>query len=165
MKISKTELENVLEIEPEIFEDFRGNYIETYNKKLFHELGIYVDFVADDFGVSLKNVLRGIHGDSKTWKLTTCLYGKVYSVVIDCREGSDTFGKWQAFSLSEDNHKLLLIPPSFGNSFLVLSDFAIYFYKQSEYYKTVRQFTYKWNDPKFKIFWPIKDPILSERDE
>ena len=165
MQVSKTELEGVLLINLEVFEDFRGEYIETYNEAIYNENGIKVDFVQDDISVSSQNVLRGIHGDSETWKLISCLHGKFYLVVVNCDTESESFGKWQAFTLSDKNRQQVLVPPKHGNAHLVLSDSAIFHYKQSTYYDRSKQFTYKWNDPKLNIWWPIKNPILSQRDE
>ncbi len=165
IKVSKTNLNKVLLIEPDIFEDLRGQFVETYNKKMYQENGINIDFVQDDISLSKKNVLRGIHGDQGTWKLISCLKGKIYVVVVNCDTESKDFGKWQSFDLSENNRRQVLIPPKHGNSYLTLSEMSIFHYKQSTYYGCFKQFTYKWNDPKFKIKWPIKNPILSGRDK
>lgn len=165
MQVSKTELEGVLLINLEVFEDFRGEYIETYNEAIYNENGIKVDFVQDDISVSSQNVLRGIHGDSETWKLISCLHGKFYLVVVNCDTESESFGKWQAFTLSDKNREQVLVPPKHGNAHLVLSDSAIFHYKQSTYYDRSKQFTYKWNDAKLNIWWPIKNPIVSQRDK
>ncbi len=165
IKVSKTNLEGVLLIDLDVFEDFRGQYVETYNEKLYKEKGIDVKFVQDDIATSSKDVLRGIHGDLEDWKLVSCLYGKIYVVIINCDTDSKNFGQWQAFTLSDAKRQQILIPPKHGNSYLTLSDMSVYHYKQSTYYNRPSQFTYKWNDPKFKISWPIKNPILSERDK
>ena len=165
IKVSKTQLDGVLLVNPDVFEDFRGQYIETYNKELYRKNGIDIKFVQDDISVSIKNVLRGIHGDSETWKLVSCLYGKFYFVVVNCDVDSKNFGKWQSSILSDVNRLQVLVPPKHGNAHLVLSNKAIFHYKQSTYYNPAKQFTYKWNDPRFKIRWPIKNPILSQRDE
>ncbi len=164
MKVEKTNLENVLRIKPEIFEDFRGYYVETYNKEILEKNGINVSFIQDDISVSIKNVLRGIHGDQETWKLISCLYGKFYLVVVNCDEKSSQFGNWQSFILSDRNRYQILVPPKYGNAHLVLSDITIFHYKQSSYYNPRGQFTYNWNDPRFGIWWPIENPILSRRD-
>jgi len=165
IKVLKTNLKGVLQIFPDIFGDLRGQFVETYNEELYKKNGINVRFVQDDISVSTKNVLRGIHGDNKTWKLLSCLYGKLYFVVVNCDENSKDFGKWQSFILSDVNRQQILVPPKYGNAYLVLSKKAIFTYKQSEYYNPKRQSTYKWNDSRFKIKWPIKNPILSERDK
>ncbi len=165
VKLSPTKLEGVLLIELQAFEDHRGYYIETYNEKLYKENGISVSFVQDDFSVSRKNVLRGIHGDNETWKLISCPKGVFYLVVVCYDESSPNFGKWESFVLSEHNHTQVLIPPKYGNGHLVLSDEAIFQYKQSAYYNPSAQFSFRYDDPRFNIWWPVKNPILSRRDE
>jgi len=164
MKVSKTELEGVLLVSLDVFKDHRGEYVETYNKKLYTDNGIAIEFIQDDMSVSSKNVLRGIHGDGHTWKLVSCPYGELYFVVVVCEEGSKQFGRWQSFILSEENRHQVLVPPKYGNAHLVLSPKAIFQYKQSSYYTPELQFSYKWNDPRFKITWPVSEPILSKRD-
>jgi dTDP-4-dehydrorhamnose 3,5-epimerase len=165
MHVSKTNLVGVLFIKLEAFEDHRGYYLETYNEKLYHEHGITVKFVQDDISVSSRHVLRGIHGDADTWKLVSCLYGEFYLIVLNCDRQSKEYGKWESFTLSDANRCQVLIPPKYGNGHVVLSERAIFHYKQSTYYNPKRQFTYKWNDPQFNISWPVKAPILSRRDE
>lgn len=166
INIVRTKLEGVLLITPErTEEDFRGEIVEMYNQKVYKEAGIEVDFVQDNIMTSSKHVLRGFHGDSKTWKLVSCLYGKFYLVVANCDEESKSFGRWEAFVLSDRNRKQVLVPPKFGLAHLVLSDVEVFSYKLSEYHDPRGQFTYKWNDPRFKVWWPIKNPILSRRDE
>ncbi len=165
IKVLKTKLKGVLQIYPYTFKDYRGQFVETYNKELYKKNGINVNFVQDDISVSKKSVLRGIHGDNRTWKLLSCLYGKIYFVVVNCDKESKEFGKWQSFILSDTNRLQVLVPPKHGNAYLVLSDLAIFHYKQSTYYQGMdKQFSYKYNDPRFKIEWPIKNPILSQRD-
>ncbi len=165
MLVEKTDLEGVLLITPDVFEDHRGYYIETYNEEQYRNGGIPVKFIQDDISVSTRNVLRGIHGDSETWKLISCLHGRFYLMVVNGDRESDHFGKWQSFVLSARNHRQVLIPPKYGNGHLVLSDRAIFHYKQSTYYNPRGQFTYRWNDPQLDLWWPVKTPILSRRDE
>lgn len=165
MKVEKTGLEGVLKIKLEVFEDFRGQYVETYNEKVYREKGIDIKFVEDDISVSSKGVLRGLHGNAETWKLISCHYGSFYLVVANCDKDSPKFGKWESFVLSDRNREQVLVPPKYGNGHLVLSNQAIFHYKQSTYYNPKGQFTYKWNDPKLNIWWPNKNPILSQRDE
>lgn len=178
IKVSKTKLEGVLVFKPEFFEDFRGEYLETYNEISYKEAiqtnlkgTIYqkeaanINFVEDDISTGTKGVLKGIHGDSSTWKLVQCLYGKFYLVVLNFNIKSKDYGKWESFTLSDKNRLQILIPPLYGNGHLVLSDTDIYHYKQSSYYTPENQFTIKWDDPEFKIWWPMKNPILSLRDE
>ena len=163
-KIDQTKLENVLKITPSVFKDFRGKYIETYNKEFLIKNKIKLNFVQDDISVSKKNVLRGIHGDKKTWKLVSCLFGKFYLIVVNNDKNSKNFRRWQSFVLSSENRTQILIPPYHGNGHLVLSNNAIFHYKQTTYYDPKSQFTIKWNDNNFKFLWPIKKPILSKRD-
>ena len=163
IKTCITKLGGVLLIVPETFEDFRGQYVELYNGAAYRNAGINVDFVQDDISTSTRGVLRGIHGDDCTWKLVSCLEGRFYLVVVDCRKDGE-FGAWDSFLLTESNHHQVLIPPGYGNGHLALSERVIFHYKQSTYYDRTRQFTYRWDDPRFGIKWPIKDPILSERD-
>ena len=165
MQVSKTNLDGVLLIKLEAFEDFRGQYVETYNEKLYYEHGITVKFVQDDISVSSRYVLRGIHGDAETWKLISCFYGKFYLMVVNCDRDSKDFGNWQSFTLSDVNRHQVLVPPKFGNGHVVLSNQAIFHYKQTTYYNPKGQFTYTWNDPQFNMWWPVKSPILSQRDE
>lgn len=165
MEIFKTKLDDVILIKPPtIFKDYRGVYVEIYNEKLYKEAGINVDFIQDDISVSKKDVLRGIHGDNKTWKLISCPQGKFYLVVVNWDNDSCQYGKWASFILSEHNRFQVLIPPKFGNGHLVLSEQAIFHYKQSTFYDRPGQFTILWNDPKLNICWPVKNPILSLRD-
>jgi dTDP-4-dehydrorhamnose 3,5-epimerase len=164
IKVIKTDLAGVLLIEPYAFNDHRGYYTETYNEALYIKNGIDIKFIQDDISVSKKDVLRGIHGDNVTWKLISCLHGEFYFVVVNCDKESKKFGKWQAFNLSDKNRLQVLVPPKHGNGHLALTDKIIFHYKQSTYYNPSLQFTYKWDDPSFKISWPMNNPILSRRD-
>lgn len=165
LEVEKTDLDGVLLIKPSThFKDFRGEYVETYNEKLYQEAGIDLHFVQDDISTSKKNVLRGIHGDQKTWKLVTCLYGEFYMVVVNWDPASPQYKKWTSFVLSDKNRHQVLIPPKFGNGHLVLSEQAVFHYKQSTYYDRAGQFTLRWNDADLNLRWPIQSPILSERD-
>ena len=162
MKVEKAGLGSVLLITLEPYQDFRGHFVELYNKRDYQEQGI--EFVEDDINVSRKGVLKGFHSDSKALKLLTCLHGEMYLVIVDCREG-EAFGKWQAFTLTGDSSFQLLVPSKYGIAFLALSDVAILWYKQTECYDPKRQRTYRWDDPRFGVRWPIQNPILSRRDE
>ena len=166
LEVEKTKLDGVVKITPPtIFEDFRGSYVEIYNEKLYNEAGIDVKLIQDDISVSTKHVLRGIHGDQETWKLISCLHGKFYLVVVNWDESSPQYGQWESFVLSDTNRHQVLVPPKFGNGHLVLSDTTIFHYKQSSQYNRAGQFTLVWNDPNLNIWWPVKTPILSRRDE
>lgn len=166
LEVMPCRLEGVRVVTPAtISEDFRGTYVETFNKNLYRRAGIDMDFVQDDISVSDKYVLRGIHGDQETWKLVSCLWGKFYLVVVNWDPDSPQYQQWEAFTVSDDNRRQVLIPPKFGNAHLVLSDQAIFHYKQTTYYNREGQFTLPWNDPALGIWWPVKQPIVSQRDE
>ena len=163
--IEKTKLSQVLKITPAtIFNDFRGTYLETYNKPLYTENGIAINFIQDDISISKQNVLRGIHGDNKTWKLVSCLYGKFFLVVVNWDSNSSEYQQWISFEMDASNPYQILIPPKFGNGHLITSKEAIFHYKQSTLYDRESQFTIYWNDVKLNIPWPIKNPIISKRD-
>ena len=165
MKVKKSSLDGVLILTLDAFEDHRGYYIETYNEVLYKNNGINVNFIQDDISVSKKNVLRGIHGDQETWKLISCFEGEFYFVVVNNDEKSPQYKQWESFILSEENRVQILVPPKFGNGHLVQSKRAIFHYKQNTYYNPKGQFTIRWNDPEYNIKWPIKNPILSKRDQ
>ena len=162
--VENTELPGVKLIKPYVFEDHRGEYIETYNEKAYFEKGIDIKFVQDDVSISSKHVLRGLHGDSVTTKLISCTLGKFILAVVNYDKTSSYYLKWATFILSERNRYQILIPPNYANGHLVLSDLAIFSYKQSTYYNPEYQFTLAWNDPQIAIWWPISEPILSLRD-
>ena len=155
-------------ITPSAFEESRGSIWTSYSTS---EVGALLPndllFKHDKFSVSKKNVLRGIHGDSKSWKLVSCVSGDIMQVVVDMRESSETYLQWEAFDLGGKNRQMVLIPPGLGNAFYVKSDEATYHYKlayEGDYADADEQFTVGWNDPRINIAWPTTDPILSERD-
>lgn len=149
---------------PTVFEDFRGVYVETYNQELYKSAGIHHNFIQDDISVSRRNVLRGIHGDGKTYKLISCLSGSFYLLVVNNDPVSPQYKEWEGFTLSEENRLQVLVPPRFGNGHVVLTDRAIFHYKQTSSYDRASQFTIIWDDPKYKFWWPVQNPILSRRD-
>ncbi|MFN3075635.1 MAG: dTDP-4-dehydrorhamnose 3,5-epimerase [Alphaproteobacteria bacterium] len=166
VNVTKTKLDGVLLIDPPTnFEDFRGEYVELYNEQLYREAGITANFVQDDISVSSRHVLRGLHGDARTTKLVSCLIGRFYLVVVNNLQGHPQFGQWEGFTLSEKNRRQVLIPAGFGNGHVVMSDMAMFHYKQTSDYDRSSQFTLLWNDPRLNIWWPVKNPILSIRDE
>ena len=149
--------------QPDAYADYRGD-LWTLWKYGDHGL----EFNHDKVSTSRKNVLRGVHGDNKSWKLVTCLYGELYFVVVDNRKNSFTYLEWDWTILSQSNKKMVLIPPSFGNGFCVLSDDSVFMYKWSykgKYPDVEEQFSLKWDDPKINIDWPVDNPILSKRDK
>ena len=168
MQVNKTKLDGVLEVvQPTLFQDHRGQYTALYIRRLYQQAGIEAEFVEDCISVSRRHVLRGIHGDNLTWKLISCLYGQFYLVVLNLEANSPQYGMWESWLMdSHSPYRQILVPPNFGNGHLVLSDEAIFHYRQSSYYNPEGQFTIKWNDPRFNIEWPNigQNPITSERD-
>ena len=162
--VKETNLHGVKLVVTDRFEDYRGELGGVYDNERYSAAGLDADFVYDMVSMSYKNVLRGMHGDRETTKLVGCLYGSVYSVVVNCDESSSDFGRWQGFILSDKNHNQLYIPPLYGNGYFVLSETSIYTYKMTKPHSD-SQFTYAWNDPRFGIRWPTKSPILSARDD
>ena len=152
----------LITLEP--FVDSRGMFTELYSESKYKRSGIDVHFVEDDYSLTKKNVLKGIHGNSGTWKLMTCIQGKIFFVVVDCDSTSKTFGTWESFEFDGANPVSIVLPPLYGNGYVVQSDKAMIHYKQSTTYNPKGQFTYRWDDPKFAIPWPVKNPILTERD-
>ena len=166
LAVETTSLDGILKVQPPtVFEDFRGKYVETYNKRLYMENGVNIDFIQDDISVSRKNVLRGIHGDQRTWKLISCLSGCFYLLVVNNIAESPQYKKWLAFTLSAENHTQILVPPGYGNGHLVMTDSAIFHYKQSTEYERETQFTIAYDDPSYDFWWPSRDPITSIRDQ
>ena len=155
-------------IKPSIFEDMRGNIWTSFLKDEIEQLlPDNIFFKHDKFSTSKKNVLRGIHGDSKTWKLVTCVHGDIQQVVVDLRKDSSTYQVWEDFTINQDDQQLILMPPNIGNAYYVKSDVALYHYKlayKGNYVDADGQFSIDWNDEKIGIKWHSKSPILSKRD-
>lgn len=167
MKILSTDIPEVLLIEPKLFGDARGFFVESYNKQQFARIGITADFVQDNHSRSAKHVLRGLHYQilHPQGKLVRVVAGAVYDVAVDLRRHSPTFGKWTGFHLSADSQRLAWIPPGFGHGFLVLSESADFVYKTTDYYAPDYERSVAWNDPEIGIVWPLRaEPILSNKD-
>jgi len=151
-------------IMPDIFYDHRGEYVETWNIEQYKTFG-NIKWKQDSFSTSVKNTLRGLHGDKETWKLIQCLKGSIMLVVVDMRINSKTYLNHDVFYLNEKNRHQVLIPPMFANGHYVIED-CIFSYKQSTLYTgAYNQFTVRWNDPSLNIVWPSENPILSSRDK
>lgn len=160
---SKT-LKDVVVVSPEIFYDYRGEYVETWNSESYEVFGD-ITWKQDDISMSVKGTLRGLHGDKTTWKLVQCLKGSILVAVVDMRVDSKTYLKSDMFAINERNRKQVLIPPGFANGHLALED-CIFSYKQSTLYQGQEaQFTVRWDDPAINLSWPIANPILSSRDK
>lgn len=161
-------LPDVLIIRPSISRDLRGNIYTTYNEDTYKDfLPPGLKFIHDKFATSRYNVLRGLHGDSKTWKLVSCVWGELYEVVVDMRPESANYKKWDSFELKADDYSQALIPPGFVNGYYVLSEHAVFHYKlaySGEYIDANEQLTIAWNDADLGIKWPCKAPILQDRD-
>ncbi|MCK5706694.1 MAG: dTDP-4-dehydrorhamnose 3,5-epimerase family protein [Candidatus Aureabacteria bacterium] len=159
----------VIIIKPSVGVDHRGTIFTTYTEDLYKTfLPDNVKFIHDKFAESKKDVLRGLHGDNKTWKLISCIHGEIYEVVVDNRPESETYLKWDFWILNDKNKKQVLVPPNFVNGYLVISENATFHYKlayKDEYFDVDKQYVIKWNDPRLKIPWPVKTPILQERDK
>ncbi|TLD88616.1 dTDP-4-dehydrorhamnose 3,5-epimerase family protein [Helicobacter sp. MIT 05-5294] len=154
-------------ITPNKFSDLRGDIWTAFTQELLGDLAQGLRFKHDKFINSHFNVLRGIHGDEKTWKLVTCVYGEVRQVAVDCRKDSPTYLKWQSWDISPADQKLILLPPNMGNAHYVRSKEAVYYYKlayDGEYLDAPNQFTYAWNDERIGVDWGVSNPVLSERD-
>jgi dTDP-4-dehydrorhamnose 3,5-epimerase len=166
MKINPIGLEGVFIIEPDVFADARGFFMETYHQKRYREMGTDVTFVQDNLSFSRKGTLRGLHFQypRAQAKLVQVLQGEVLDVIVDIRRGSPTFGRWAGIRLSDQNRKQLFVPEYFAHGYCVLSDTAIFTYKCSEFYSPECEKGICWSDPDIGIEWPIKDPVLSNKD-
>jgi dTDP-4-dehydrorhamnose 3,5-epimerase len=171
MDFKITESKNIkglIIIKPSVSSDIRGTiWTSYYRDDIDALLPEGLSFRHDKFSQSKKNVLRGIHGDDKTWKLVTTVYGEIYQVVVDLREESPTYMRWEGFFISKENQVSILVPPSFGNAYYALSDQVVYHYKlayNDDYNDVNHQFVLKWNDKNLGIKWPTDCPILSKRD-
>ena len=155
-------------IKPSVNWDNRGNIYTSFNTDFYtYMIGEKLDFIHDKFALSKADVLRGLHGDNKTWKLVSCVYGKLYEVVVDMRPESPTYKKWDAFTLDSGAYSQVLIPPRFVNGYYVLSEDAVFHYKlaySGNYIDADEQLTIAWNDPRLNISWPCANPILQARD-
>ena len=168
MRKIETELPGVYVIEPQVFGDARGYFMETYSAAEFKEAGLDYEFVQDNQSSSRCGVLRGLHFQKAhpQAKLVRVLSGEVFDVAVDLREGSPTYGEWVGVALSAENHKQLMIPRGFAHGFLVLSETADFLYKTTNYYHPISERGVKWDDPCIDIKWPlVSSPLLSEKDK
>ncbi|MBF4468031.1 MAG: dTDP-4-dehydrorhamnose 3,5-epimerase [Methanobrevibacter arboriphilus] len=168
-KFTKTSIEGVFIIEPTVFIDDRGYFMESYHKKEFEENGLNIDFVQDNQSKSTKGVLRGLHFqyNQPQGKLVRVIKGEVFDVAVDLRKDSPTYSKYESVILSEDNKKQFYIPPGFAHGFLVLSDEAEFTYKCTDFYNESDEGGIAWNDSDINIEWPLNEDelILSEKDQ
>ena len=167
MQTLNTKIPDVLLLKPQVFGDDRGFFLESYNRKVFADLGIRHSFVQDNHSRSQKNVLRGLHYQIRQpqGKLVRVILGEVFDVAVDLRRESPTFGQWIGAGLSAENQDMLWVPPGFAHGFLVLSDWAEFIYKTTDFYAPQFERTIRWNDPNLAITWPIStEPQLSSKD-
>lgn len=166
MNVKKTSLPGVLLITNPVHRDFRGTYRTLYDPEYEeHEAFSFIRFVEDDASTSTRHVLRGIHSDSRAAKLIACLHGRIYVVIVNCDKESPLFGKWVSFTLEGGDGQQVLAMPKHGVAHLVMSDEAVFHYKQSHRYDPARQETFRFDDERFNISWPVEHPILSPRDK
>ncbi|MEM9463405.1 MAG: dTDP-4-dehydrorhamnose 3,5-epimerase [Myxococcota bacterium] len=166
MKVSPTKLKGVMIIEPDVYEDARGFFLETWAHKRYAEAGLPQTYVQDNLSKSTKGILRGLHLQHPfgQGKLVQVVLGEVFDVAVDVRVGSPTFGQWVGSTLSGQNHRQIYIPPGFAHGFCVLSDEALFSYKCTEAYHRETEVGIRWDDPELGIEWPVSDPQLSAKD-
>jgi len=168
VKVIRTEIPDVLLLEPKVFGDARGFFLESYNKRLFRDAsGLEVEFVQDNHSSSKRGVLRGLHYQIRRaqGKLVRVIAGEVFDVAVDLRRSSASFGKSVAFGLDAASKRIAWIPPGFAHGFLVLSEHAEFLYKTTEYYAPEHERVLLWNDPALGIRWPLQgEPLLAEKD-
>lgn len=167
-KFEELEVPGVILVTPKVFGDGRGFFMETYKKEEFEKAGIRGEFVQDNHSKSTKGVLRGLHFQKEPYsqaKLVRCLKGELLDVAVDLRDGSPTYGKHVSVVLSEKNRQIIYVPRGFAHGFLVLSKEAEFVYKADNRYSPESEGGVMWNDPDLNIKWPIKNPVLSEKDK
>ena len=168
MKIETTPIQDLIIINPSVYEDNRGYFFESYNQRFFREQGIYTNFVQDNQSISVKGVLRGLHFQkiAPQAKLVRCIVGEVYDVVVDLRKSSETYKKWFGVKLSEDNMKMMFVPKGFAHGFVTLSDVAVFHYKCDELYMPSADGGIIYNDPEINIDWgvDVSQLIMSDKD-
>ncbi|MFI8418270.1 dTDP-4-dehydrorhamnose 3,5-epimerase [Serratia sp. NPDC078593] len=168
MQVTDTKIDGVKIIQPKVFGDARGFFLETFENKRYKEmLNIDLDFVQDNHSRSSKGVLRGLHFQRKNpqGKLVRVVRGEVFDVAVDIRPDSPTYGAWQGVLLSEENKTQFWVPPGLAHGFVVLSDIADFEYKCTDYYNPAHEGCLLWNDPAVGIEWPVTEPLLSEKDK
>lgn len=167
-EFKRSEIPEIVIIQPGFFEDGRGFFLETYKYSDFADAGIMEPFVQDNHSISERGVLRGLHyqkNPAAQGKLVRCIRGRIFDVAVDIRKGSPDFGRWVGIELSGDNHTMLYIPPAFAHGFLVLSASAEIIYKCTREYSPQNDRGIIWNDPDIGITWPVESPILSDKDK
>lgn len=167
MKITQSKLSGCFILEPKVFGDSRGFFMELWNEKVFKDNDINLNFVQDNLSRSSRGVLRGLHfqNPNPQGKLVTVLEGEVFDVAVDLRKGSKTYGQWDGYTLSSENKKQFYVPEGFAHGFVVTSETALFSYKCTDTYHPENEASVLWNDSEIGIEWPIKDVQLSEKDK
>lgn len=166
MRVTPTEIPDVLLVEPRVFGDERGFFLESWNRRVLGEAGLHADFVQDNHSRSGRGVLRGLHYQIRhaQGKLVRVVAGEVYDVAVDLRRSSPTFGRHVGLTLSADNRRMLWVPPGFAHGFCVTSDAADFLYKTTDYWHPEHERTLLWNDPALAIPWPVDAPLIAAKD-
>jgi dTDP-4-dehydrorhamnose 3,5-epimerase len=166
MNVLSCDIPGLLIVEPKVFGDARGFFMETWNRRSYREAGIDLDFVQDNVSRSRRGTLRGLHfqNPNAQGKLLQVLEGEVFDVAVDIRRSSPAFGRWYGLILSAENRRQFYVPPGFAHGFEVLSDTVLFHYKCTGFYSPKDELAIRWNDAEIGIQWPIKEPLLSERD-
>ncbi|TNF33825.1 MAG: dTDP-4-dehydrorhamnose 3,5-epimerase [Gammaproteobacteria bacterium] len=169
MKRIATSLQDAFLVEPTVHGDARGFFLETWNRRTFLDMGLDLDFVQDNHSKSRQGILRGLHYQTENTqgKLVRVTAGEVFDVIVDLRKSSPTFGRWSGFCLSAQNQHMLWVPPGFAHGFYVVSDFAEFLYKCTDYYNPSAEVSLRWDDPSLAIRWPLvngESPALSDKD-
>ena len=166
MNVIPTDFEGLFVIEPKVFGDARGYFLETWNQQRYREIGIHADFVQDNISFSRKGILRGLHYQiPPQGKLVSVIEGRVQDVVVDLRRSSKMFGKWFSVELDGQSKRQLFVPAGFANGFAVLCETALFHYKCTELYHPEGEVTLQWNDPALGISWNVESPLLSAKDK
>ena len=166
MKVVQTELEGVLLIEPDVFRDARGFFLESYNRRKYRQLGVNADFVQDNHSRSTRNTVRGLHAQRlhPQAKLVRVIEGSIFDVVVDIRRGSPNYSRWIGMGLSADNFMQCYVPPGYAHGFCVLSEVAQIEYKCTDFYYPDDELHILWADPDIGVTWPVAHPVLSDKD-
>ncbi len=165
MDVLSTSFDEAKIVVPDVYRDERGFFKETYNARRYKDAGLLDDFVQDSVSLSTRNVIRGLHYDPEMSKFVQVLRGAIWDVIADVRPGSPTYGRWEGFDLSEDNHRQLYIPKGFAHGFLARTDDVIFSYKHGALYDPARERAIRWDDPTLAIAWPLDgEPIISAKD-
>ncbi|MCW5554707.1 MAG: dTDP-4-dehydrorhamnose 3,5-epimerase [Verrucomicrobiae bacterium] len=167
MKVTACDIAGLLVIEPKVFGDARGYFLETWNEQRYREAGLDARFVQDNLSFSRRGTLRGLHfqNPNSQGKLVSVIEGEVFDVAVDLRRNSLTFGRWHGVNLSGQNRLQFYVPPGFAHGFAVLSESALFAYKCTELYSPKDEVTLLWDDPDVGVQWPVSEPVLSEKDK